>query len=258
MRVDATRPSNGENEGGRRLLRRGRSRVDHAAKPCLYGGGHSLEVRLESVIARHHGYPASHARRRHPETLALALTHQRGHRDRVELGQAALRRLTRARRRLEGEGEAEHRHGAGRSRRATGDAGAHRPTANDYAQPRQLIDAQALDDRDPGGVKLRRAWRRAPAGDAIGLLDQRHADPLYPGDLRRGPEIWRFHPSRRTMAEHQRRARLIDQIQMGTRRAVRSIDLDDSHQGTAPCSSTNVPVGPDWSSCAMRTMISAP
>src|SRR5439155_22680679 len=100
------------------------------------------------------------------------------YRDRVEFGQTALRRLAGAVRWLEREGEAEHCDGSSRVRGAAGDAGAHRAAADDERQPGQLACTQALDDRNPGGVELRGAGGRAPAGDAVGLLDQRDADLL--------------------------------------------------------------------------------
>ena len=120
---------------------------------------------------------------------------------------ARRRRGPLAARRLQREGQAEHADGAGRRGGAAGDAGARRAAAGDERQTRELARAQVLDDRDPRRVELLRRSRRAPPGDAVGLLDERDADAARERDAGRGDEVGRMHAASGAVAEHERRSR---------------------------------------------------
>ena len=83
-----------------------------------------------------------------------------------------------------------------------------RPPATS-GRPASSPAAQVLDDRDPGRVEVVRRRRRAPAGDAVGLLDERHADAerhARRASRRRGPARRRRRP-RRVRGPARRRAR---------------------------------------------------
>jgi hypothetical protein len=141
------------------------------------------------VVARHGDNLPGPPRRQDSERIAFALDDER---HRVDLGQAALRRLAGAPGRDEREREAEHGESACRFRRAAGDAGPDRAAADDQVQVGQGLSPQGLDGRRPDGVELWGAGREAAAGDAVGLLDQRNGDSLRPGRLRRRNEIRRL------------------------------------------------------------------
>ena len=105
----------------------------------------------------------------HPERVALALNHQRRHGDGIELAQAALLGPSR---RMNRERKAQDRRRTGVRRRPARDPCARGAAAADQLEARQRIVPQRLYDREPCCVQLRRRRRRAPAGDAIGLLDE--------------------------------------------------------------------------------------
>ena len=100
-----------------------------------------------------------------------------------------------------------------------------------------------FDDRRPRGVELRRARRRAPAGDAVRLLDQRDADPFRPGGLRRCHEVGRLHAAGGSVTEHESTAGLVSGEQMNARRTMRSIDLD-CHAQILPMSGSTEAAAP--------------
>ena len=132
----------------------------------------------QAVVALHDGDLAERAGGRHAERVARALhdQHRDGHR--LELGQPARRRLrSRAARRLQREGEAEHADRAGRLGRAAGHARARRAAADDQRQsarsPARRCSTTAIQ-----AASSWRAGRGAPAGDAVGLLDEHDADRL--------------------------------------------------------------------------------
>ena len=110
----------------------------------------------------------------------------------VELGQAALRRLVAALRRLEGEGEADDRGGAGLLDGAAGDPRAQRAAACDQGQALEFARAKVLDHRDPGLVEGPGDGWGAPPGDAIGLLDEGDAHTLIEGGIPCGEEVRRL------------------------------------------------------------------
>ena len=93
-------------------------------------------------------------------------------------------------------------------------------------RPSSATVAQLLDDRDPGGVELRRRRRRAPSRDPVGLLHERDGDVDGERSGRGGDEIRRRHPSPGPVPEHERRARLGGRVQVGSRGAVRGVELE--------------------------------
>jgi hypothetical protein len=78
-----------------------------------------------------------------------------------------------------------------------------------------------LDDRDPARIQLGRPRRRTATGYAIRLLDERDRDRLGAGGLRR------LYASAGPVTEHERRARLLDLVQMGAGGTVRRVELED-------------------------------
>ena len=108
--------------------------------------------------------------RRHAEAVALALHHEHGHLQRVELVEAAgAGRLALAGGRPGAEAEAQDRGGAGRRGRAARHAGARGAAAGDKWQPAQIA-GRAAPPRTATPAASRRCAgrRRAPAGDAVG------------------------------------------------------------------------------------------
>jgi DivIVA domain-containing protein len=182
------------------------------------------------VIARHlHDLP-SRPGRGHPERVALTLDDEHRHRHGLELGEAALPRLSRAAWRLERKREAEDPDGAGRFRRPARDPCSERPTAGDERQALQLASRQPLDDGDPVGVELRRRGGGTPAGDAVGLLDQGDGDPRRAGGFRRGNEIGCLDAPTGTVAEDERSKRFVGRVEVRARRPVRRLDLERCHR----------------------------
>ena len=116
-----------------------------------------------------------------PNWSRVTLHDERRHRHRVELGQAAWRGARRTARRLQREREAQHRR---RRRRISGAAGhprAEGATPDDQRNPRS--SPRADDRRRPS--RRRRAGapeRERVAGDPVGLLDERDADPFRARD----------------------------------------------------------------------------
>ena len=127
---------------------------------------------------------------------------------------------------MDREGEAQHAGGAGLRRGAAGHPRARGAPADHERQVAQRPAAQVLDDGDPGRVELARRRGRAPAGHAIGLLDQRDADPDRLRGLRRRHEVARRDPSPGPVAEHERAGRLVGAVQVHARRAVRGVDVE--------------------------------
>ena len=82
-----------------------------------------------------------------------------------------------------------------------------------------------LHDREPGRVQLGRGRRRAPAGDAVGLLDERDRDVLLQRDLGCDRQVGSGDAASGTVTEHERGPRLGRSMQMHACRAVWSLDL---------------------------------
>ena len=91
-------------------------------------------------------------------------------------------------------------------RRATGDAGARRSSADDQRQLAEVAVAQLVDDRRPGLVELLRARRGALAGDAVGLLDEDDAAAARDRRLGRGGQVGGVDRAARAVAEHEQGA----------------------------------------------------
>ena len=90
-----------------------------------------------------------------------------------------------------------------------------------------------VDHRHPGGVQLVRWSGSASPGDAVGLLDERDAQPFRARDARDRDEIKRSYSSSGSMTEDQRGARLVGGIQMDVRPTVRGVHFEDCHPGDA-------------------------
>ena len=130
------------------------------------------------------------------------------------------------------EREAQHPGRFRRRRGPAGDACARRPPASDERQPGQGATPQLCDDGYPRGIELRRRRGRAPPGDAVRLLDERHREPGRPGRARRGNEIRRVDAAARTVTEDEPAAGTFGRPQMGVCRAVRCCDFENVGQGS--------------------------
>ena len=139
----------------------------------------------------------------------------------------------RAARGLQREGEAEHPDGAGRLCRAARDAGARGPAAGDQRQPAQLALEQVVDDRRPGGIELVCRCRRTSPRDAIGLLDERDADPHRERRIRGRNQVPGGHAPARTMTKHERGSGFFGGMQVRVRRAVRRVEFENRHVSSA-------------------------
>ena len=101
---------------------------------------------------------------------------------------------------------------------------------HDEPQPLQFACAQLVDHVDPGGVELVSGSRRAPAGDAVGLLDERDADADCERGSRRGEQIRGAHSAAGPMPEHERGARRLSRMQVHVRLSVTRLDRQRGHQ----------------------------
>ena len=131
--------------------------------------------------------------------------------------------------RLQREREAEHRDGAGRLGGAAGHSRAHGATAGDERQPAQLVRAQVVDHRRPGGVELACRSGSASSRDAVGLLDERDADPLRARYAGHRNQIWRRHSSGGAVTEDERGSWLIGGMQVNVRLTVRGVHFEHRH-----------------------------
>ena len=80
-----------------------------------------------------------------------------------------------------------------------------RPPATS-GRPPSAPAAQVLDHRDPGRVELVRRRRRAPAGDAVGLLDERDAEAERQRRARRRDQVAGVDAAAGAVTEHERAA----------------------------------------------------
>jgi hypothetical protein len=126
---------------------------------------------------------------------------------------------------MDGEGEAEDGDRAGLLRRAARDAGAGRTPADDQRQPGELAGAQMFHDHEPGRVQLGRRRGRAPARDAVGLLDERDRYVLLQRNLGGDRQVGSGDAAAGTVTEHERGPRLGRRMEMHACRAVWSFDL---------------------------------
>jgi hypothetical protein len=95
----------------------------------------------------------------------------------------------------------------------------------------QHIAAQSVDHSGPGAVELARRSGRAPACDAVRLLDEGDADPLRARGFRYGEKVRRVYSPTCSMAEDKRRSWLVGAMQVNVRLAVRSVDCERCHTG---------------------------
>ena len=153
-------------------------------QPNCKNGRRGAEPIPEAVVARDETDAASARLGWSPEGVALALDDQRLHGNNVELRLSARTRLgTLTLRRLQRKREAQHTDGAGRSRRSTRDPRPGGATTDDERQLVEPLRAEPLDGRHPRDVELPRGRRRAPAGDAIRLLDEGDRQASREADL---------------------------------------------------------------------------
>jgi hypothetical protein len=192
----------------------------------------------EAVVTGHKYDVAALARRRDAERIALPLDDEHRNGDGVELVEAAL--LGPARR-VQREREAADRHGACLGRRATGHARAGRAAADHERQARELLGAQVREDREPRRVELMRRSGGAASGEAIRLLDEGYRDAERDRLVGRGDEVARVDATARTVAEHERGARLVHATQVRPREAAGRLDLDALHRVILPQMSTLLP-----------------
>ena len=100
-----------------------------------------------------------------------------------------------------------------------------RASAGDQRQLAERAAAQMLDDRDPGRVELVRRSGGAAAGHTVGLLDEDDAEPRRASGVRGRDEVGRAHRPAGSVAEYERGHRRIGEVEMGSRRPVRRIDV---------------------------------
>src|SRR5215207_2853204 len=113
---------------------------------------------------------------------------------------------------------------------AAGDAGAERAPADDQRQRLEFIAPQALEHRDPRLVQTLGGCGGAAAGDAVGLLDERHGEALAPPRVACRDQVRRLDPAARSVTKDQRASGAVGGLQMRPRGAGRGFDLD----GTQP------------------------
>ena len=198
------------------------------AQEAAHGCAQRLEVAGEAVVARH-GDDAPRAHRRGgipngslaPCTTSVGTATASSSGSRVFSGRPG---------RADREGEAEHAGGAGLRRGAAGHARARRAPAGHDRQAAQRPAAQVLDDRGPGRVELGRRRGRATAGDAIRLLDERHADPERQRGPRRRDQVAGGDAAPGAVAEHERPGRRVDVVHVHARGTVRGVDRGARHQ----------------------------
>jgi DNA-binding transcriptional MerR regulator len=221
---------------GREPATRSSGGLDRDWEPAAHGGANRVEVGLQAVVARDPDDGAARPRWRHPEAVALALDDEHRDLDRVQLVDPARPwLLALAGRRLERERQTEDGDGIRVLRRPTGNPSAQRAPAGDQRQATELLRAERLDHRCPGGVKARRRGGGALAGDAIRLLDERDGDPVLERRLGGGGQVTRLHSAAGAVAEHERAARSLREAQVRPRKAGGRLDLDDVHPRDASC-----------------------
>ena len=84
-----------------------------------------------------------------------------------------------------------------------------------------------IDHRDPGDVELARRYGGAPTGDAVGLFDERDADPLGAGGGRGSGQVSRGHAAAGAVTEHEGGSRLVRRLEVDACAAVRGLELED-------------------------------
>ena len=131
---------------------------------------------------------------------------------------------------LERKRKAEHADGARLLGCAAGNSTAHRTAAHNDWQAGQGADGQLPHDRDPRCVEHRWARWRTPAGDAIGLLDQRNCDLDREGRLCCRREVPGRDATTGAVAEHESTTWLVDGAHVGAREALGGLDLDGQKQ----------------------------
>jgi hypothetical protein len=211
-------------------------------KPALHGRSHRRQIGLQAVVARHRDHRPLHRGRWNPKTVTRPLHDQDRDRHLVELAETARRRRSRPRAtgRLERKRQAHHADRPSQVCGPAGHPGTRGATADQQRQSVQLVLAQPGNDREPGGVELACRGRRAASGDAVRLLDQRDAHILPARSGRRRHEISRRHPSPGPVAENERRARLIDRVQVRPRPPVDGLQLERSDPGDAASSTRSL------------------
>ena len=113
--------------------------------------------------------------------------------------------------------------------RATGDTRPRRPPSDDERQLVEPAATECLDDLQPTRIEVGRRRGRAPAGNAIRLLDERNAEPDGERHVLRSDEILGGDSSTRAVAEDEDAARRIGVVEMRLRRAVSRVQHESGH-----------------------------
>jgi hypothetical protein len=157
---------------------------------------------------------------RDTKRVPLALNDERGHAHGVKLGEPGLLRPAG---RMEREREADHRRRAELSGGSAGHARAGGAPADDEWR----VECELLDHGHPGGVQLSRRGRRAPARDAVRLLNQDDGQLRVVRGRCGADQVGRVEAAACAVAEHERSGRFVDSAKVGARDAVRSLELED-------------------------------
>jgi hypothetical protein len=75
-----------------------------------------------------------------------------------------------------------------------------------------------------------RRRRASAAGDSVGLLDERHADPLVERCFGSRHQVASGHAAACAVPEHERRPRPVGELKVRVRLAVRRLDGHDCHR----------------------------
>jgi hypothetical protein len=168
----------------------------------------------------HHLHRA--ARHGHTERVGIATDHERGHR-RIELPRATRLRPAWW---VEGEGEREDARGADLGRRPAGDPGSGGAPPDDHGKASPHPPANRGDDRDKGGVELRRGCRSPAAGEPVRLGDAGDGEAGCDGGIADRDEISCIHTARGTVPEHEHPGGTPRPVERDLGLAVRGVDAE--------------------------------
>lgn len=179
------------------------------------------------MIASDLSHGALGGRRRHAEGVPAPLNDEHGNRHILELLQAAGR--IGAAGRVQRERKAKNGDGPDRPCSPAGDAGAQGSPSDEKRKATELARDQVLHNCNPGGVQLP-GRRRAPATrDTVGLLDEGHAETFRKGHARHSRQVRGSHTSAGAVTEDQCAARLSRGMHVGSRQAMRRVDIECGH-----------------------------
>jgi hypothetical protein len=195
------------------------------------------------VVSSHLHHRATWRRRRDSEPVTLPLDDEYRQCHGIELRQPARRWFPgSARRRLQRKGQAQDTCGACFGRRAARDAGTCGAATDDEREPSEVRSPQVVDDGRPGGVELVCWSLRSSSRDAVGLLHERHGEPVRERGLPDRDEVSGADSATRAVSQGDGAASLARRVQVRSREPVGSLDLDRPHPvmlpaGTCPADS---------------------